>query len=83
MHGGNGFISGTIKEAGIPDAPVKREVRLHRKQDGMLIREQWSAAEGAYAFNNIAIQPYYVFSFDQTGNYNGIIKDIIVPEVMP
>jgi hypothetical protein len=80
FHSGTGRISGTVKEAGTPDHAVKRRVRLHRKIDGLLIRETWSAADGTYTFGNIMIQPYYVVSFDHTGNYNGVIKDSIVPE---
>lgn len=83
VYGGNGRIAGTVKEAGTPDAPVKRRVRLHRKTDGMMLFETWSQPDGTYLFENIQIQPYYVVSFDHTGNYNGVIKDSIVPELMP
>jgi hypothetical protein len=84
-HGGDGRIAGTVKEAGSPlDLPVHRRVRLYRKIDGLLIREQWSAADGTYAFNNIVrTQLYYVLSFDHTGNYNGVIRDSLTPEAMP
>ncbi len=84
-HGGTGRIIGTVKEAGSPfDVAVQRRVRLHRKVDGMMIRETWSAADGTYAFNNIVrTQQYYVLSFDHTGDYNGVIKDSITPEAMP
>lgn len=81
-HSGNGKILGTVKESGTPDLAVRRRVRLHRKIDGMLIREVWSADDGSYAFLNVAIQPYYVTSHDHTGNYNAVIKDSIVPVVM-
>lgn len=83
INGGNGRITGTVKEAGTPDTPVHRRVRLHRRIDGMVLGETWSAADGSYVFNNITIQPYYVTSFDHTGNYNAVIKDSITPEVMP
>lgn len=79
--GGPGTITGTVKEAGTPDAPVVRRVRLHRKIDGLLVRETWSAADGSYRFDRILIQPYYVVSFDHLGNFNAVIKDSIVPEV--
>lgn len=84
-HGGDGRIAGTVKEAGAPvDLPVVRRVRLHRKVDGMLIREQWSAMDGSYAFNNILrTQRYYVVGFDHLGNYNAVIKDGVTPEMMP
>lgn len=82
-HGGKGRIAGTVKEASTPEHGVKRRVRLHRKIDGMLTRETWSKPDGTYLFENIMIQPYYVVAFDHTGNYNGVIKDSIVPELMP
>lgn len=80
VHGGAGSISGTVKDPGSPsDIPEHRRVRLHRKIDGMLIRETWSAADGTYSFPHIAVQSYYVTSFDHTGDYNAVIKDSIVP----
>lgn len=83
IHGGKGILSGTVKEAGSPDIPVMRKVRLHRKIDGMAVRETWSKLDGSYSFKNIAMQPYYVIGFDHTGNLNAVIKDSIVPELMP
>lgn len=82
-HSGTGRISGTVKEAGTPDHAVKRRVRLHRKIDGMMLFETWSKPDGTYLFENLMIQPYYVVAFDHTGNYNGVIKDSIIPELMP
>ena len=80
-HGGQGSITGTVKDQGTPDTPVVRRVRLHRKSDGMLVRETWSAADGGYTFAKIAMQLYYVVSHDHTGNFNAVIKDSIMPEV--
>lgn len=80
-HGGTGTITGTVKDKGTPDTPVVRRVRLHRKVDGMLVRETWSAANGTYTFNRMAAQLYYVVSHDHTGNFNAVIKDSILPEV--
>lgn len=83
-YSGYGVIAGTVKEAGSPDLPVKRRVRLYRKQDGVLIKETWSAADGTYQFDRIAQGIlYYVISFDHTGNFNAVIKDSITPDVMP
>jgi hypothetical protein len=83
-HGGKGQIAGTVTQFGTPDTPYSARVRLHRKTDGMLIREVWSAPDGTYSFDyineNIA---YYVCAFDHQGNYNGVIKDNITPTVMP
>ena len=78
-HGGTGTITGTVKDKGTPDAPVIRRVRLHRKVDGMLVRETWSAADGSYSFPYMAAQLYYVVSHDHTGNFNAVIKDSITP----
>lgn len=80
-HGGQGSIAGTVKDKGTPDTPVIRRVRLHRKSDGMLVRETWSAADGTYTFTKMAMQLYYVVSHDHTGNFNAVIKDSIMPEV--
>jgi hypothetical protein len=82
-HGGRYKILGTVREAATPiDVPVVRKVRLHRKIDGMMIRQTWSAADGTYSFSDIASQLYYVVSFDHLANYNAVVKDAITPEAM-
>lgn len=83
--GGDGIIYGTVKEDGTPDVPVRRRVRLHREQDGMLVRETFSdATTGAYTFPWIARQcAYYVVAFDHTGTHGAVIRDNAIPEVMP
>ncbi|MBY0572044.1 MAG: hypothetical protein K2P84_00050 [Undibacterium sp.] len=82
FHGGPGQIQGTVKQAHIPnDLPLRRRVRLHRKIDGQLICETWSTLDGAYAFNDVPVQPYYIITFDHTGTYNAVIADSIVPEI--
>lgn len=78
--GGLGVIRGTVKESGMPDHGVSRRVRLHRKLDGMLVRDVWSKTDGAYEFKGIAIQEYYVIAYDHTGTYNAVIKDSITPD---
>lgn len=85
VWGGKGRIAGSVKEAGTPvDKPVVRRVRLHRKLDGTMLREQWSKPNGTYSFDFLDMaQTYYVVSFDHTGNYNGVIRDTITPELMP
>ena len=82
---GDGIIYGTVKEDGTPDVPVRRRVRLHREQDGMLVRETFSdATTGAYTFPWIARQrAYYVVAFDHTGTHGAVIRDNAIPEVMP
>lgn len=83
-NGGNYTVSGTVRESASPtDLPVQRRVRLHRKNDGSLIREVFSNPDGSYAFNYIQNTSYYVVAFDHTGNYNAVIKDSITPELIP
>lgn len=83
--GGSGRIAGTVKEDGSPDVPVKRRVRLHREQDGMLVREVWSnPVTGAYSFDHIdANKQYTVITYDYEHDYRAEIADNITPEVMP
>lgn len=85
-YGGQGVISGTVKLDGTPtDVPVSRRVRLFREQDGVLIREQWSAAgTGAYSFPGIQEGiAYTVISYDHTHNFRAVIADNIIPDLMP
>ena len=82
---GNGRIAGTVKEDGTPDVPVKRRVRLHREQDGLLVREVWShPTTGAYIFDHIdATKQYTVITYDYEHDYRAVIADNITPEAMP
>lgn len=82
--GGFGRVAGTVKEDGSPDVPVKRRVRLHREQDGLLIREVWSdPVTGEYSFDGISQDyKYYVVAFDYTETYTAVIKDNETPEAM-
>jgi hypothetical protein len=41
---GRGRISGTVKDKGTPNMPVRRRVRLYQDRDGLLVRETWSDA---------------------------------------
>ena len=82
---GSGRIAGTVKEDGTPDVPVRRRVRLHREQDGLLIREVWShPTTGAYSFDYIdATKQYTVITYDYEHDYRAVIADNITPEAMP
>ena len=74
---GSGTISGTVT---IENIPGSRKVRLFRKQDGMLIRETWSAPNGAYSFERIDPNwEYFVVAHDHLRVYNGVIQDMLVP----
>lgn len=76
-NAGNGVVSGVVT---IENIPGSRRVRLYRKQDGMLIRETWSAANGAYSFNNIdPAWEYFVVAHDHLRVHNGVIQDMLVP----
>lgn len=85
-HGGRGRIAGVVTREGTPsDIPVSRRVRLHREGDGLLIREVWSSpTDGSYTFDYILeTQQYYVVAFDHTAFYNGVIADLITPDIIP
>lgn len=81
---GNHRITGTAKNTGSPDTPVRRRVRLHDQPTGRPLREVWSdAATGAYSFDNIRHGTFYVTAFDHTGAFGGVIETDITPEPMP
>lgn len=76
-------ITGTVTELGAPGA---YRVRLFDRRSAICIRETWSAADGAYAFNHLANQPngYFAVAFDHGDNpLNAAIADLITPEPMP
>lgn len=74
---GSGTISGVVT---IENIPGSRKVRLYRKHDGMLLRETWSAPNGAYSFNNLdPAWEYFVVAHDHLRVYNGVIQDMLVP----
>lgn len=80
LFGGKGFIAGVTDILGVPDVPVGRKVRLHLVSNGILVDETWSdPVTGAYRFDNLAIQPYYVMTFDYQHSYNAVVKDGIMP----
>jgi hypothetical protein len=85
MGTGRGRISGTVKEKGVPSAPVYRKVRLFRDSDGLLMRELWShPTTGAYSFEYIdELQKFTVISYDHLRNYRAVIADNLIPELMP
>ena len=83
VYNGQRQIIGTTKNAGTPNAPVRRRVRLHDQLTGNLVREVWSdAATGAYSFGNIFAGTFYVTAFDYTGEYNGVIASDVASEPM-
>lgn len=83
IAGGTGTITGTTKNTGTPNTPVRRRVRLHEQSSGRIVRETWSdATTGAYTFSEVnGSLKYYIVSFDHTGTYNGVIKSDVTPEL--
>lgn len=81
--GGWHRITGTVTELGAVGA---YRVRLFDRKTAICIREMWSAADGAYVFNNLANQPngYFAVAFDHGADpLNAAIADLITPEPMP
>lgn len=83
--GGSGKITGTVKEKGSPNFPLRRRVCLIEEASRMLIRDTWSdALTGAYSFDNVDItRKYTVLSYDHTRVYRAVVADGQVPELMP
>jgi hypothetical protein len=77
-NGGDGTISGTVKEKNSPtDTPLGRRVILMEDSSRLVIRATWSdPVTGAYSFQGIKKGPRYsVISFDHLHNYRAVIAD--------
>lgn len=84
IDGGNRQVTGTTKNTGTPNMPVRRLVRLFDGVSGRLVRAQWSnATTGEYRFERIRKGVFFVTSEDYTGQYNGVIATGINSEAMP
>lgn len=85
--GGNGQITGTVKEKGRPDqphSPLVRRVQLISENARVLVAETWSDATGAYRFLSVdPAQRYTVLSYDHPHMYRAVIADNLRPEMMP
>lgn len=82
--GGNGQITGTVKEKGQPDQPLVREVLLYSENTHALVASTWSQADGTYRFERIDPQQRYtVISTDYQQLYRAVIADNLRPEPMP
>lgn len=82
--GGNGQITGTVKEKGSPDRPLVRQVFLYSENTRVLVAETWSDASGNYRFDHLdPAQRYTVISYDYKHQYRAVIADNIRPEIMP
>ena len=82
IYGGNRHVPGTVAVAGTPDVPVAREVVLFDVRTKRPIRALISAPSGEYDFQNVAPGPWFVVSYDHTGEYNAVIADNIMGEPM-
>lgn len=79
VDGGTFSVSGNVYLKGPPQTPVARRVRLHDRLTARCVREVWSdPVTGAYSFEAVKAGLYYVVSFDHTGNFNAVIKDMVV-----
>ena len=68
--GGSMVVAGTVTLNGVPGA---RKVRLHTLNNGRLVRESWSdPITGAYRFERLKDQPYYVWSEDHMRVYDPV-----------
>jgi hypothetical protein len=84
VDGGFQRVTGTTKNTGTPETPVRRRVRLHDQPTGRAVREVWSdATTGAYTFDRIRSGLFYVVGFDHTGQFSGVIETDVTPEPMP
>lgn len=72
-----GRVVGTVKRKDTPaNVPLSRRVRLYRDRDGMLIRETWSNAQGAYQFDYLEEwEAYTAISYDHTQTYRAVAAD--------
>lgn len=74
---GVGTVSGVVNVGALPG---KRRVRLYESSTGVLIREQWSGADGGYSFEGLRNDyRYTVTATDYSGTYNDVIKANISP----
>lgn len=69
-RGGLYRLAGTTTVLGFPGP---RRVRLHAQNDGRVVAEQVTQADGLFEFRNIDIGPWIVMGIDDTGTQNGII----------
>ena len=81
--GGNGQITGTVKEKGQPDQPLVRQVLLYSENTHQLVADVWSDAEGNYRFERLdPAQRYTVVASDYQNLYRAVIADNLKPELM-
>lgn len=79
--GGLYRVAGTVAIDGTPATPVRRRVRLFHRQSGRLVREVWSATDGTFAFERIALAEYLVVTDDYTRLYDAVAADAVTSVV--
>ncbi|WP_296651990.1 hypothetical protein [Rhodoferax sp.] len=81
--GGDGFITGTIKEkgnTGQADQPLERQVLLMSDNTRTLVAQTWSDALGRYRFDTLdPAQTYTVICEDHQRLYRAVIADRLRP----
>lgn len=85
VFGGNTRIAGTAQRLGVG---CKKRIRLMDRRTGILIRELWSASDGAFSFDYLANRPesYIVMELDDLSYdpwYDPACADRVTPEAMP
>lgn len=81
--GGDGVISGTVKEDDTPtDNPLRRRVLLIEERSRRVVRVTWSdAATGAYSFVGVnRNNRYTALAYDHEHNYRAVAADNLEPE---
>jgi hypothetical protein len=71
-------VAGTVAIDGTPISLVSRRVRLFHQLSGRLVRETWSAADGTFAFEGLALDKYLVVTQDHTSAYDPVARDQVV-----
>lgn len=85
VDGGAYRIAGTAQRLGVG---CKKRIRLMDRATGRLIRELWSANDGAFSFDYLANRPesYIVMELDDLSYdpwYDPACADRVTPEAMP
>lgn len=93
LAGGTGYLEGTTKVAGTPDAPVSRRVHLIVQLSpraelvlpGFISRSVWSdPVTGAWRFDYIkASAKFAAIAYDHTGVNDPVAKVGLVPTPLP
>lgn len=66
-------VRGSVAVAGAPDVMVSRLVVLFDERSKRPARSLLSSANGAYDFTYVGRGPWFIVSYDHTGEYNAVI----------